>query len=71
MIPKNNGVQYKKRKKIHLKLPSIFEEVLHIYQETELAKHIPTCSGASANNVLALLDSQGKSYERTKPFQQP
>ncbi|OIT30769.1 hypothetical protein A4A49_57790, partial [Nicotiana attenuata] len=62
-IPKNNGIPSKKRKKVHLKLPSGFEEMLHLHQEGESPKHLPTCGGVSTNNVHPLLDTTGKHEE--------
>ncbi|OIT00831.1 hypothetical protein A4A49_38185 [Nicotiana attenuata] len=63
-IPKNNGIPSKKRKKIHLKLPSGFEEMLYLYKEGESTEHLPTCSGASTNDVHSLLDTTGNDEER-------
>ncbi|XP_019232367.1 PREDICTED: uncharacterized protein LOC109213071 [Nicotiana attenuata] len=63
-IPKNNGIPSKKRKKIHLKLPGGFEEMLNFHKEGEPTEHLPTCGGVSTNNVLPLLDATGNDEER-------
>ncbi|OIS96912.1 hypothetical protein A4A49_60555, partial [Nicotiana attenuata] len=63
-IPKNNGIPSKKRKKIHLKLPGGFEEMLNFHKEGEPTEHLPTCDGVSTNNILPLLDATGNDEER-------